>query len=444
MKKENGESKIVSILITVILIIALVVALNVFNKNYYNGFEKAVTEEGKTNFTRDNKIKCSESSSYKLENYEYNDSTFYKEIEVEPNTPYKISCKVKLEDVKPEGNSNSGVTIGLLNTVEYSKPISGTSDWQEIEYMFNSKNREKVIVSYRLGGNDGDCIGTAWFSELKVEKGVKRQDTNWKIGCYAIKEVDVKINGKQYNYTLNTQDMENMKFNLNRFKQDCYNFSNKAMTIDYEINEINTPLTSISYSEEQGYYFSYKDVESLIYEDAKEKEYDHIFVICRMEDSEGTNAIPINDNWIGLGSMDMYGIGYSLVRINRNSNVYTYKYGITNQLPEEVYLHEFLHTLERNLSERDLEVPALHNYKDYGYSEKMTDGLKQWYQDYMRKLVLDKTKNKYVGLDLSAYATQPPNKNDFKYAIDIEFNHEPQNIFEDVLNIIDAIKHQKS
>lgn len=443
MKKENGESKIVSIIITVILIIILIVTAKLFKKNYYNGFEKAVTAEGKTNFTRDDKVKCSNSNSYKLENYEYNDSTFYKEIEVEPNTPYKITCKVKLENVEPEKNADSGVTIGLLDTTEYSKPIKGTSDWQQIEYMFNSRNRQKVKISYRLGGNDGDCIGTAWFSDLKVEKGTKRQDTDWRIGCYVIKEVNVDIEGKNYHYTTNTEDIENMKFNLKRFKQDCYTFSNKILNIDYDIIDVTTPLTQISHSEEHGYYFSYRDIENLIYDDVKQKEYDHVFVICRMEDVNGTNAIPINDNWIGLGSMDLYGIGYSLVRINKNSNVHTYKYGITNQLPEEVYLHEFLHTLERNLIDNGYDIPALHNYKDYGYSEKMSEGLKQWYQDYMRKRILDKTKNEYVGLYEIAYKTQPPNSSNFKYAVNIDFNNEPQNIFEDILSIIDAIKHRK-
>ena len=68
-----------------------------------------------------------------------------------------------------------------------------------------------------------------------------------------------------------------------------------------------------------------------------------------MEDELGQINIPIYDNWIGLGGMDLYGIGYSLSRINRNGNLYTYKYGITNQVPEEVYIHEFLHTLERNM-----------------------------------------------------------------------------------------------
>ena len=47
-------------------------------------------------------------NSYKIENVEYNDSTFYKEIDVEPFTMYKISCMVKTENVKCEIEGEEG------------------------------------------------------------------------------------------------------------------------------------------------------------------------------------------------------------------------------------------------------------------------------------------------------------------------------------------------
>lgn len=131
--------------------------------------------------------------------------------------------------------------------------------------------------------------------------------------------------------------------------------------------------------------------------------------------------------------------GYSLIRINKNSNNYTYKYGITNQAPEEVYIHEFLHTLERNNSEYGFETPALHDYEKYGYTEKNEDNLTKWYKDYMAKQILDSSTGKYLGLDEFVYTAQPPNNNDFRYAIEIEFNKEPQNIIEEIASIIDKI-----
>lgn len=444
MKNQKGRIKVLTLILTLILIISLIKAFNLYKTLYFNGFEKATRGQAETKFTRDFDVKYSEDNSYKIENVGYNDSAFYKEIEVEPNTPYRITCMVKTENVQCEiATEEGGATIGLLETTEYSKPIIGTNDWQKVEYMFNSRNRTKVKISFRLGGNQNNCTGEVWFSDFKVEKGIKNTDTHWNVGCFIIKEVDVNIEGKQYNLKATIDDVENVKLNMGRYQQDCYNFSDKKMTVDYEVIEINTPVTSITYSDEQGYFFASKDVEDLIYKTVKEKEFDHVFVVARMENEDGSMSIPIKDNWIGLGGMDMYGIGYSQIRINQRSNTYTYKYGITNQAPEEVYLHEFLHTLERNNIENGYEIPALHDYEKYGYTEKALDGLNEWYQDYMKKRILDKTTNEYVGLDEIVYLTQPPKSINFRYPIDIEFNIEPQNLFEEVITIFKTLGRKK-
>lgn len=443
MKKQSGRTSIASIVLTIVLLIILVITFNYFRASYFNGFEKAVIKNADTKFTRDSKITTSKEKSYKIENNNFNDATFYKEIEVEPNTPYRISCMVKTENVVCENeHEDGGAVIGILDTTEYSEPIKGTNDWQKIEYMFNSKNRDKVKISFRLGGNNANCTGKAWFTDLKVEKGTKRTDTDWNIGCFIIKNVDVTIDGKEYSFKTNLEDIENVRLNLARYKDTCYTFSNKKLNINYEMIEIDEPVTRASYSEEHGYYFDYSDVKDLVYKTAVQKNFDHIIVVARMENDAGTLTIPIKDNWIGLGSMDMYGIGYSLIRINKNANVYSYKYGITNQAPEEVYVHEFLHTLERNIIERGYNIPALHDYEKYGYTVKPIEGLNQWYKDYMRKEILDKNTNTYVGLYDEAYSTQPANSNNFNYPVDIEFNKEPQNLFEDILTVFDAIKQK--
>lgn len=441
MRNQKGHIKVGTILLTIFLIIILIKSFNVLKENYFNGFEKAVRDPStQTVFSRDSKIKYSENSSYKIKSVEYEDATFYKEIEVQPNTPYKISCMVKTQDVNCEDkNKDGGVTIGLLETTEYSKPITGTNDWQYVEYMFNSRDRDKVKISFRLGGNSNNCTGTAWFSDFKLEKGTPNIDTKWNIGCFIIKELNVNIDGKQYKFNINSQDIENAKLNIARYKEDCYNFSNKKMTVDYEIIEVEEPITDITYSKEHGYYLSYENIRDLVYEIAKQKEFDHIFVICRMENEDGTLSIPIKENWIGLGSMDMYGIGYSLIRLNKNSNEYTYKYGVTNQTPEEVYIHEFCHTLERNLKECGYEIPALHDYEKYGYTEKTVEGLSKWYEDYMSKKILDTSTGKYIGLDEFCYKTQPLNSDNFKHPIEIEFNQEPQNIIEEIKIIFDVL-----
>ena len=84
--------------------------------------------------------------------------------------------------------------------------------------------------------------------------------------------------------------------------------------------------------------------------------------------------------------MDYYGIGYSNIRLPNDSNSYIYKYNSRiNQFPEEVFLHEFLHSLERNAKEYGYDRPELHSYEQYGYKNEQLIGQKKWYTDYMNK-----------------------------------------------------------
>lgn len=138
--------------------------------------------------------------------------------------------------------------------------------------------------------------------------------------------------------------------------------------------------------------------------------------------------------------MDLYGIGFANIRMPNKSNDYTYKYDYRiNTFPEEVYIHEFLHTLERTSTEYGYEVPELHAHSNYGYEEQRLTTLKQWYEDYMKKKVLDKNTNTYVGLDEAVYTLKPVHNSNFAYGVEIKFNNEPQNLFEEVKGLIDSI-----
>lgn len=133
--------------------------------------------------------------------------------------------------------------------------------------------------------------------------------------------------------------------------------------------------------------------------------------------------------------MDYYGIGYSNIRLPNSSKSYVYRYDTNiNTFPEEVFLHEFLHSLERTSEEYGYEIPALHDYKKYGYKNQSLIGLKDWYEDYMNKNI--KTSNGYIGLPQEVYTLKPAKYTDFKYAYKIDEFHEPQNIIEDVRQLL--------
>ena len=133
--------------------------------------------------------------------------------------------------------------------------------------------------------------------------------------------------------------------------------------------------------------------------------------------------------------MDYYGIGFSNIRLPNDSRSYIYKYNSrVNTFPEEVFLHEFLHSLERNAEEYGYERPELHAYEKYGYENELLEGQKQWYTDYMNKEI--ETTEGNIGLPAEIYTLKPAKNSDFDYSYKIEdVFKQPENIIEEIIEI---------
>lgn len=438
-EKINFKKIIVNIITFLILLSALLYAYQFYQENNFNEFLKSEAELGVSEFKRDEEETYSDTRSYKITSDEFNDAMFSQEIEVEPNTPYKVTCMVKTSGVEKENNSSGiGAQICIPNTTERSVTLSGDNDWQEIEFIFNSKNRDTVEIAFRLGGIDGYAKGEVWFSDLKIVQGESENDSEWNFACLIFENTNVNIDNQQINIQVTESDIEDIKNTIDRFESSCYTLSEGKMIAKCDIYEIEDPITSLSYDEEFGYYVAPEDIEDQIKDIVNEGDYDHIFVVVRLGNEEYDDDIEIKD-WIGLGSMDYYGIGFSNIRLPNNSKSYVYKYDTRiNQFPEEVFLHEFLHSLERTAEEYEYDIPALHDYEEYGYENEYLIGQREWYRDYMNQEIY--TENGYIGLPNEIYTLKPAKKSNFttSYALANIF-HEPQNIIEEIRGIFKNI-----
>ena len=126
MRKEKSlVSKIISWIIIIVLVFAIIKLFGIFKMYFFNGFTKAEALMGKSEFSRDSSVKYSENNSYKLESDEFNDAAFFKEVDVEPNTVYRVTCFVKTSNVIPEKeNTDGGANISLIESPEISKSIT--------------------------------------------------------------------------------------------------------------------------------------------------------------------------------------------------------------------------------------------------------------------------------------------------------------------------------
>lgn len=136
--------------------------------------------------------------------------------------------------------------------------------------------------------------------------------------------------------------------------------------------------------------------------------------------------------------MDYYGIGFSNIRLPNSSRSYVYRYNTRiNQFPEEVFLHEFLHSLERNSEEYGYTVPALHDYEQYGYENEALVGQRQWYKDYMNKNI--RTSSGNIGLPEEIYSLKPAKESNFENSYEIDVFNEPDNLIEEIKEIINQL-----
>ena len=437
---NKGKISLKTIISVIIIIILILVAKHIYSKYNFYDYQKGIREEGKSFFTRDSNVRFSDMYSYKIENKEYNDAMFYKTIEVTPNTAYRVSCMVKTDNVTNlEGKYTGGAQISINDTTECSKAITGTNDWTELTFMFNSNSRTSIEIGFRLGGYEEYSKGTAWFSDFKIEQGAVDTTKNWHMACFIIENINAEVeqNGRTRNVNLqmSNNDISTINNNLKRLQDTIVDISGNNMTITYDVIKITEPLTTLTYDEENEYYASANDVNPLIEEYVDQEEYDYIYVAVRLGDLNQSEEVLVHD-WIGLGSMEYNQIGYSNIRMPDNRNSSMYQYSSNNTFPQEVFLHEFLHTLERNEKENGNDIANLHDYAVYGYSEDRRSGLRRWYEDYMRNTI-NNGANK--GLTDFAYSSKPIHESSFESPIELNDLKEPSNLIEEINSIMDRI-----
>lgn len=280
---KSKANKIIDFIILIILFIALYIAYQYYQRNNFNEFVRSENNPYTSTFIRDNKEKYSEKASYKIESNTYNDAMFYKEVKVEKNQPYKVTCMVKTKNVETqEEKSGVGAQISIEGTTERSIAISGTQEWQKIELIFNSKDRETINLGFRLGGYLGEAKGEAWFSDFTFEQGMATKNNEWNFACIIFETTDVTIGDKQIKLNVTQTDIEDMTDTISRFQNSCSELSQGKMTAKCNVYKISNPITKLSYDKEFGYYVAPEDIEEQIKEVVEKNDFDHIFVIVRL------------------------------------------------------------------------------------------------------------------------------------------------------------------
>lgn len=92
------------------------------------------------------------------------DVGFGQVIKLIPDQPYKISARVKTENVS--GGAGAHLSLDYL-WAPRSAPVTGTTDWTNVTLEIEPTT-EEVVLCLKLGGTAADCSGVAYFDNVTV------------------------------------------------------------------------------------------------------------------------------------------------------------------------------------------------------------------------------------------------------------------------------------
>ena len=309
--------------------------------------------------------------SIKIVNEEANDASVEKRFNVEPGCSYTLSAMVRFDGQ----SGGSGASIGIAQSTEHSEFVTSDS-WTEVRFDFDSGSSSDIMLCLRNGMYDEPCRGTAWFSDVKLEKRGSKPNRDYNILTVFFRNVKVDIDGSDEGFTqsMTDSDIGYLTNVMNKLYTSFAEISDGMLTVtNIDFVEALVPVTELAYSEAYGYYLNEysSDVSATLDYYTGLDSYDQIICIAPIRD--------IARNWVGLGGTKYRGINFCQVNYSTGSDYP----GNIGYFPDAVFVHEILHCLEAESREIAPETPSLHDNELFGYYD-IGDEWRAWYTAYMR------------------------------------------------------------
>ncbi len=132
--------------------------------------EAWVTREGVTDYSVTAQAHGGQHAAV-IESFDMNDARFAQNVQVKPNTMYRLSGYIKAEGIEDSGRGANLSIEGLTDAYSQSVYADTEGEWQYVElYGETGDDQKEVTVFVRLGGYSGESIGRAVFDDISLVK----------------------------------------------------------------------------------------------------------------------------------------------------------------------------------------------------------------------------------------------------------------------------------
>lgn len=400
------------------------------SRDYYNWI--GWKGNGNTKFSVDSSVHTDNSwYSIKLENTKFDISCVARTYNVEPYSTYKFSALVKYSGYQLDPNADapiSGACIGLAPYYNGSATVfsyqhssyASSSDWTLLEYEFTTGNETTYNLCLQNGNLGIECKGTAWFSDVKLEKA--EMTNSWNILAVFFKNSDatVTIDGKRVHHTLSLRESDITDINtltLDKLPETLKTISKNKLTVNsidrYYVDEPLTEKDLTTYQD--GYCIDETNpvlLSKVLDKYLAQKHYNQILVYVPFHG--------INGNWWGLGGTKYKGIQFAQI-----TNSWEGAFEIGEEYNGKVTVHEICHGLEADSKalndHKTVDFHEMYNYPEiteYEWhirymNDTLPDGKKgvepvAFYRTSGNYTLVDNDMTTGVGISPSSSSVTPP------------------------------------
>ena len=124
---------------------------------------------GEAEFVLDRSVAHSGHASLRITSASGADASWQTQLNVEPQTEYRLTAWLKCRDLVRPGPGGRGALVNIQDLPVQMEPIIGTTDWKRVSCTFKTGDAARIEINLLFGGW-GLCQGTAWWDDVSLTK----------------------------------------------------------------------------------------------------------------------------------------------------------------------------------------------------------------------------------------------------------------------------------